>query len=73
MRAHGWTVPALVASLALSAASPSMSPRAPVLPAQAPYCASGPRICIVGWVWECQCFSYGCQYVTTAWRCDRRH
>jgi len=31
----------------------------------------GERICINGWVWTCECFSYGCRYMTGAVRCRR--
>jgi len=66
-------IPAAASLLALSLASsaPATAPRAALL-AGLPYCGAGPTLCINGWVWECRCFSYGCQYVTTAWRCERR-
>ena len=41
-----------------------------IMPVQIPVCyAPGAQICINGWVWVCRCFSYGCQYMTTAYRC----
>ncbi|MFZ1110768.1 MAG: hypothetical protein WAN43_20780 [Rhodomicrobium sp.] len=29
----------------------------------------GQRTCINGWLWICQCFSYGCEYMATSSRC----
>jgi hypothetical protein len=31
--------------------------------------APGQMTCINGWRWVCQCYSYGCQFMTTAYRC----
>jgi len=70
-------IPAAVLLLVLSLVSsaptpaPATAPRAALL-AGLPYCGSASHLCINGWVWECRCFSYGCQYVTTAWRCERK-
>ena len=69
-------IPAAISLLALSLASsapaPAISPRLSPLLAELPYCGAGPTLCINGWIWECRCFSFGCQYVTTAWRCERK-
>ena len=29
----------------------------------------GQTTCINGWLWVCQCYSYGCQYMATSNRC----
>ncbi|HVM78809.1 MAG TPA: hypothetical protein VMU06_07300 [Stellaceae bacterium] len=71
-RAMRAAVPLLAFVLAASAPAPALSPRADPAHWEPPYCGGPGHLCINGWVWECQCFSYGCQYVTTAWRCDRK-
>ena len=38
-----------------------------------PWCSpdmEGQRTCINGWMWVCQCFSYGCNFMATSIRCN---
>ena len=45
---------------------------AAILPVQAFACSpyeEGQAMCLNGWLWTCQCFSYGCQYMTGSIRC----
>lgn len=43
--------------------------RSPIVPIQFACNVPGQQTCINGWRWVCQCFSYGCNYMTTAYRC----
>jgi hypothetical protein len=40
-----------------------------IVPVQFGCQAPGQQTCLNGWVWVCQCFSYGCNYMATAYRC----
>ena len=43
-----------------------------IVPVQAFACSpyeEGRPMCLNGWLWTCQCFSYGCQYMTGSIRC----
>jgi len=69
---QGLLAPVLALTLLAVAPAPAMSPRPDLAHWEPPYCGGPGHLCINGWVWKCECFSYGCQYVTTAWRCERK-
>jgi hypothetical protein len=40
------------------------------VPTQLPRCFQpGARMCVNGWVWWCQCYSFGCHWTTGSLRC----